>query len=261
MPAYPTFLRQLLPLHLLPPAVVLVASCAFLTLTVAPLPAAAASTTGSGDAATEMRSPGAFDAIAVSGSFDVTVRQAASPAVSVTADDNLLPLIETVVEDSAKGRTLMIRFRRGESVRTRSPLRISVDAVSLQRLALAGSGDLKLEAFRTPKLDLAISGSSDAVLSGLDTEALAVRISGSGDVRGQGRAAQLRLSIAGSGDVDLAQMQADDVHVRIAGSGDASVLAQRSLDVGIAGSGDVRYSGNPAQVQSSVAGSGSVRKR
>jgi len=47
----------------------------------------------------------------------------------------------------------------------------------------------------------------------------------------------------------------------IAGSGDASVAAQKSLSVSIAGSGDVEYVGPATLAQSRIAGSGSVRQR
>ena len=243
------------PLRLLPPALLLVAGCALVALGF-PLPAQAA-TTGSGQAATETRSPGPFDAVHVAGSIDLLVRQASTPAVTVTADDNLLALIETVVD----GGVLRVQFKRGESVRTRTSVRVAVDAVSLKALRLSGSGDLVLESFRTPKLDLSISGSGDAWLRELTADELSLRIAGSGDIKAAGSAARLQLGIAGSGDADLAALGARDVRVSIAGSGDARVHASDSLEVSVAGSGDVVYSGGATRVKSSVAGSGSVSAR
>lgn len=247
-------------LRLLPPAVLLVAACALLAFSVSP-PALAASHTGSGTPATETRSVDDFDAIASSGSIDLVVRQAAATSVTVSADDKLLPLIETVVEAGPQGRTLVIRVRRGEGLRSRQPTRVTVEAARLRALAMTGAGDLTVERLDTPALELSLSGAGDAVLRGLRTDSLGVRIAGSGDVQAEGSAGQLRLSIAGSGDADLRALTADEVTISLAGSGDASVVANRSLTVRIAGSGDVEYTGNPASVDSSVAGSGSVRKR
>jgi hypothetical protein len=249
------------PWRLLPASIALVLCCAALVLGLAPRAALAAATEGSGRAATESRAPGAFDAIAVAGSIDVRVRPSATPAVRVTADDNLVGLVETEVEDGAHGRTLRIALRRGERVRPRTPIRVVVDAVTLRAVALSGSGDLALERFETPALALSISGAGDAVLRDLHTGALSVRIAGSGDVRAGGRADEATLSIAGSGDADLSALSAGTVEVSIAGSGDADVTAERSLKVRIAGSGDVRYGGGATEVRSSVVGSGSVRAR
>lgn len=222
--------------------------------------AAQARTVGSGNVVTEARSVGEFQAVAQQGSIDLTVRQGAATSVQVSADDNLLPLLETVVEDGRSGPTLVVRFKRGERISTRSKVRVEIVTAKLVSLASAGSGDVVVEAFSTPSLRLAISGSSDVKLNGLSTDELAISISGSGDVAGSGRAEKLTVGIAGSGDVRLGDLRADDVKVTIAGSGDAAVHAEKALKVSIAGSGDVVYSGN-ATPSTSVAGSGSVRKR
>lgn len=225
-----------------------------------PAPAFAA-TTGSGKTASENRSVGDFQAVATNGSIDLTVRQGAQISVQVSADDNLLPLLETVVEPGKDGTgVLKVGWKRGENIHHRSRVTVNVTMPKLGALATAGSGDIKVEAFQTPALSVAVAGSGNARFDGLSTEDLGIRISGSGNVGGKGRTAKLKVSIAGSGDVKLMDMSADDVTVSIAGSGDAAVNAGKSLSVSIAGSGDVVYSGD-AQVKSSVAGSGSVRRR
>lgn len=229
--------------------------------------AQAANVQGSGNSATEMRTLDAFEAVALSGAMDLVVRQGAQQSVQVQADDNLLPMLETLVESGRNGNTLKVRWKReggwGNSsnyIQTRSKVLITVVVPKLSAVAVAGSGDVRVETFTTPSLQLSLSGSGDARLDGLTTDELGVRVSGSGDVSGKGSAAKVKISIAGSGDVRLAEMRADDVTVSIAGSGDAAVNAQKALSVSIAGSGDVSYTGD-AQVKSSVAGSGSVRRK
>jgi len=241
---------------LFPAALAVIAS---LVLCVAP--PAQARVVGSGHAATESRAVGEFEAIATDGSMDIVVRQAAKQALEIRADDNLLPLIETVVESGANGRTLMIRFKRGESISHHAPVKLMIDVVQLAAISTSGSGDVILDTLKTPSFKLSISGSSDARISGLATDSFELRISGSGDVIGAGTARQVKVSIAGSGDADLAGLVAEDVTVRIAGSGDASVTANKSLDVSVAGSGDVRYGGNASAVKVSTAGSGTISRR
>lgn len=217
-------------------------------------------TTGSGVVQTQARAVSGFNAIAVSGSIDVVVRQTGREAAEVKADDNLLPLIETVVEAGSEGRTLKVRWKSGESVHTKADAVVTVDVKELSAIATAGSGDVKVESLKAPKFSLSISGSSDAKLDGLAADELSVRISGSGDVKAAGSAQRLEIKISGSGDVDAQALQSDDVAIAIAGSGDAAVVANRKLAISIAGSGDVVYSG-AAAVSQSVAGSGSVRKK
>jgi len=220
-----------------------------------PLAASAASVTGSGQSATEARQVGEFQAIALRGAIDAVVRQGPT-AVSVTADDNLLPHLETVVE----GGTLQVRWKSGSSVRTRAKVQVAISTPRLSALASAGSGDVRLSGLDTPSLKLSLSGSGDAVLDSITTEELALSISGSADVKGSGKAGKLSISISGSGDVRLGELKADDVRISIAGSGDAEVNAAKALEVSIAGSGDVVYSGDAA-LKSRVAGSGTVTRK
>jgi len=233
-----------------------------LTLAVAAGQAAqAATTTGSGKAATETREASSFAAIAMRGDIDVVVRQGAREAVQVATDDNLLPLLQTVVEGSGDQRTLRIQWKSGESIRTKSRTLVTVDVVKLTAVSLSGSGDLTTEALKTPALALSISGSSNAQLKQLDTDQLRVSISGSGDVQASGKANRLEISISGSGDVRTRELAAEDVNVSIAGSGDARVSASKALTVSIAGSGDVEYTGGATLAKARVAGSGSIRQR
>jgi len=229
---------------------------------IAPQPGRAATTT-------ETRGVPEFTAIAAQGAISLNISQGPVASVQVTADDKVLPLIETVVEAGRRGPTLLIRYRRegsgwglawGNNSYNTGPIKVVIVTPRLTGLASSGSGDIRVEALNTPTLQLSLSGSGNALLAGLNTDELGISIAGSGDVRADGRGAKLSVAIAGSGDVRLADLRSDEVTVKIAGSGDAAVQAQKTLNVSIAGSGDVLYTGE-ATVKSSVAGSGTVRKR
>lgn len=240
--------------------VVLLAALSMVVLTAWPGAAQAADRVlGSGESATEQRTVGDFDALQTS-SIQVLLHQGATPSVSVQADRNLLPLLETVVEDGAQGKVLKLRWKRGSDIQTKVGPLVTVVVVRLQALTVSGSGDIVAEQLQQPKLLARVEGSGDMKLTGLVADELTIEIKGSGDVQASGRASRLSVSIAGSGDVQAADLKADDVAVSIAGSGDASVFADKTLAVNIAGSGDVVYGGNPV-VKKSVAGSGSVGRR
>jgi hypothetical protein len=226
-----------------------------------PVAALAQSLFGSGTPATEQRTLPAFEGVTLAGSMDLVVRQGDTQRVEVEVDDNLLPYLETEVSGSGADARLHVRWKRGTSIRNARQARVSVTVPRLTSLAASGSGDMTVEPFETPALNIRISGSSDTRLQRLTTADLQISISGSGDVLGAGTATRVKIGVAGSGDVKLAEMKAGEVAVSIAGSGDASVHADKSLEVRIAGSGDVVYTGNPATVNARVAGSGSVSKR
>lgn len=217
-------------------------------------------TTGSGQVVSENRQVPAFEAITSQSSVNLQVRQGDVASLKISGDDNLLPLLETTVDKGRHGDTLTIRWKRGESVYTRSKIQVDVVVPKLSAISVAGSGNVRLSPFSTPSLQLSVAGSGDMKFEQLKAEQLSIAISGSGDIGGSGTVQRVKASVAGSGDVRLADLKADEVEVRIAGSGDAQVQAMKTLDVTIAGSGDVTYTGD-AQVKSKVSGSGSVKKR
>lgn len=232
-----------------------------LALVAASVSLAQAATTGSGALATETRNVTGFSSIALRGSIDLVVRQGEREAVQVKADDNILPLVQTLVEGSGDAKTLRIQLKAGESIRTRNKIEVTVDLIKLNSIAASGSGDMTVGPLKTPSFSLAISGSSDAKFEQIEAGSFSISIAGSGDVAARGKASKLDISIAGSGDVRTRELAADEVSVSIAGSGDASVTATKALAVSIAGSGDVDYGGGATLARSRVAGSGTIRQR
>lgn len=222
-----------------------------------PASALAETVVGNGQRATELRTPGEFQSIALSGGIDLKVTQADRVRVALHGDANLLPLVEVALDAD---QALRVRWKSGASVRTRLPMVVEVAAPRIAAVSTSGSGDVDIEAMKTPQLALSITGSGDVRAKALQHDELSVSISGSGDAKLAGQTTRLRISIAGSGDVDTVALPAADVTVNIAGSGDAAVAASRSLNVSIAGSGSVAYSGTPS-VSQAIVGAGAVRKR
>src|SRR5215212_8679511 len=68
---------------------------------------------GSGVMASETRSVSGFSEVALSGTGDVRIAQSGQESLTIEAEDNLLPLLETFVED---GR-LTLRTRPGVDIR------------------------------------------------------------------------------------------------------------------------------------------------
>jgi hypothetical protein len=211
---------------------------------------------GSGAIRKQARDVAHFTGLTVAVPGQVELRLGNAEGVTIETDDNLLPLVETVVEDG----TLKIRpARKNLGLQTRN-LKIVVQARTIERLALAGSGSIDADALRGAKLQFEIGGSGSIKVKGIEAETVAVSVGGSGDLKaGSGVARRLSVSIGGSGDVDLGQLQSDTVSVSVAGSGEATVWAREALSMTIAGSGDVNYYGDP-KVSKKVLGSGGARR-
>jgi len=210
---------------------------------------------GSGKLQQQTREVASFNGLAMNLPGQVTLRLGERESVSIEADDNLLPLIDTVVENG----TLRIRgSKRNTSLRS-SKLKIVVTARQVERISVGGSGNVEARGLHGDKLRFDVGGSGSITATELDSGALAVSIGGSGSFHGSGKTQQLTASIGGSGQIEAGRLAANTVQVSIGGSGAADVWASDALSVNIGGSGEVRYVGDPA-LSRSIQGSGGVRR-
>ena len=93
----------------------------------------------------------------------------------------------------------------------------------------------------------------------IDAPEINTETNGSGDIFLRGATKSFEGEIHGSGNIKAIDLKSEGATVKIYGSGNADLFVDGKLDVHVAGSGDVNYKGN-AQVSSSIAGSGRVRK-
>ena len=226
----------------------------FVVLCAFPVAVIAAPVVGSGTARTETRAASGFRGIAVAIPASVEIRQGASEGVTITAEENVLPLVETKVVDGV----LSIQWRdRNAEVRAHK-LEVVVDAKAVDKLTVGGSGSLHARSLAAPALSATIGGSGSITIDKLETDALRATIAGSGQLTAAGRAHRLDATLAGSGGLAAANLQARDAQLALQGSADATVRVRDSVAVTIAGSASVTYYGKP-KVAQTVMGSGSVR--
>jgi len=184
---------------------------------------------------------------------DGEVLVGAPPALAVTIDENLQPLVETRVE----GTTLVIATR---SMRYSGKARVQLATPSLRAVDLEGSGRVVVRD-GAGDTSLSLAGSGDLEWKGT-AGALSVELAGSGTVRLEGKAGALRIELDGSGDVEAARLTATDADVEIDGSGDVEVTVDGgALRAEVSGSGDVRWGGTARLERSEVSGSGEIRHR
>jgi hypothetical protein len=211
---------------------------------------------GSGIAKSQTRALGPFTGVKLSLPATTEVRIGATEGITIEADDNLLPMIETVVE---RGELKVRPTRDNLYLRSRT-MKIVITARSIDRLSLDGSGSITTGALRADKISLAVGGSGTITVGAVEAERVSVAVGGSGDIKvGGGRAERLSVTIGGSGDVDAGGLKVDDAGITVGGSGTSTVWATNRLSYTIAGSGDVRYYGDP-RISRTVVGSGDAER-
>jgi hypothetical protein len=210
---------------------------------------------GSGNITRQNRELGHFTALATSLGGNVEVRIGNTESISIETDDNLQSQIETAIENG----TLRIRPLKKEMQLEPHTLKIVLQAKTVERIAVGGSGSVDADRLRGQKLVFDIGGSGSISARNLESQAVAVSLGGSGNLKASGNTEQLQVSIGGSGRVQAGQLAARDAVISIGGSGQATVWAKQTLNLSVAGSGDIAYYGDP-QVTKSIMGSGSVKR-
>lgn len=212
--------------------------------------------TGSGHIVSEDRQVSGFTAVTLAASGDLTLTQGEAEALTIEADDNLLPYLKSDVQ----GSTLTIRFDRedfDQIYRPSQPIQYHLTVKDLSALTISGSVNVTSADLTADQLEVTVSGSGDLKIDHLQANSLTYVLSGSGNADLAGQVASQDINISGSGNYRAGDLASQTAKISISGSGNATLWAADDLEAGISGSGSIDYYGNP-HTSTSVAGSGSV---
>lgn len=238
---------------------------------------------GDGNIVTETIEISDYKKISLAGSVKVNYTQSESnPYLEVSLDKNIFEMFEFVVEGDEhlyirpkKEFRRHISFRPTEfNIRTNSTLLEKVEAagnvefnvnstLSADKIKfdLAGSGKINLNERVTVKsLSASIAGSATLNAPEVFCNDFKGEVAGSGTMNIGGSTESAKFNIAGSGDVRAFEFHIDELKCDIAGSGDIEAYVNNSININVAGSGKVRYKGNPTDITRSIVGSGSIQK-
>lgn len=205
-------------------------------------------TTGAGAVAKDTRNIGRFDALKLSTDARVVIQQGDRYSVEVQAEENVVSLIDTyvengtlVVEDNkhfkSSNAEVVVTLRHVNSIGTTGAVAVVAQGLSAPRLSVSmgGSGALTLKSVSIGKLRAALGGSSALKVSGV--------------------AEDLSTELGGSSALQASELEANSVSINSGGSAQAIVWAKQSLHLSLAGSSGVSYFGN---VHPTLATSGSA---
>ena len=195
---------------------------------------------GSGRAAQAERTVGPWRTLDVASGIHATVTRGA-PAVTLTGDDNLLPLIETVVE----GDTLHVRLVPNTVAWNHLELTAEVQGEVLEGVHASGSATVEGDATPTRGAPFVLdaSGSSHVDLGALDATEVQVNASGASVVTLEGVADALTVSASGASTVDTRALPVDRAHIDASGSSELDVTVRVSVDGALSGASRLELAG------------------
>ena len=211
---------------------------------------------GSGAVKTEDRKLGDFQSVSIKFPAEITIQQGSAVSAKVTADDNLLPQLNTEVRDGVlyienKEKDWDLRVDPSRTVK------IMLTVKDLNEIRFSSAGIVTVDGLETEDLRIVLSGAGEFRLNDVKLGALDATLSGAGNIQASGSADVLKLTISGLGSFDAPNLQTLQADIRISGAGSARVRVKDQLAAHVSGAGSVDYYGSPT-VERNISGAGSV---
>lgn len=204
-----------------------------------------------GPIVSETRNLPAYDEIEIAGAFEVEIDESFDFDVEITAPDNKMSFIETVVV----GDKLIVRERDNDIKDTRIIIKLSNQ--DLDYVELSGSGLIESDTLRSSNLSIELNGSGSMDLI-VDADEVDTEISGSGSIEIYGFANEVVNEISGSGLINSRSVESQHGSASIDGSGLIMIYASDSFFGRVNGSGTIQYWGDPESTDTDVDGSGQI---
>ncbi len=209
---------------------------------------------GSGTPATEQRDIGNATEVVLRDVGDLIIEQGSPPELRITADDNILPCIESKTHD----RKLTICTRSRTTLSAKTPISYTLIVPTLDAVTVSGAGTVTTKGLNADKLTIKLSGAGKARFDNLTCRSLSLTLSGAGDARLSGVADALKLRVSGAGEIDAGALKTRAAEVRTSGAGKAIVWAESELKARVSGAGGIRYKGHP-QLEQKTSSAGRIK--
>jgi hypothetical protein len=222
---------------------------------------------------TETREVSPFQEIMLSGEGELEILQGDTVSLNIEAEQLDMPKISTNVVNNR----LIIRT---DMLRSPIPIIFQVTVTDVNKISLTGPGHIYMHKLETDNLfidargvgmaslalgnlDIAdylildMRGTADVTVSDLAVPELTAKLRGSGVLEIAGEVERQNITIFDTSIYQASELQSKRASVEVSGAGDATLRVQETLDIGLSGSGNVYYYGEPA-VEQDVTGSGTV---
>jgi len=213
---------------------------------------------GNGILKQEERFVSEFYGVENSTQIDVDITSDSVFSLEVTADENLLGMIQTTVRNG----NLVISMSTDRCINTDNYMLVEIHMPTIDYIESTGSGNMDVYDFECNNLDIVNSGSGKIdVINVYSGGTIGLNVYGSGSIYIGGKARVGEYVLSGSGDIMADDLMVDDCYVTNSGSGTVYCFAYDFLHATLSGSGDIIYSGNPLVTDFTDSGSGEIRSR
>ncbi len=199
---------------------------------------------GSGKPATETRSVGAFDRLSLQDGVTATVRRGGAQNIAITADDNIVALIETKLQ----GTTLVVRVRPNTSMRTKSPIAVAIDYTKLEHLKVSDGVRAEVDTLTGPAVSVKVADGASLALAGIEAQSVEVSVAdgASARIKSISRAEQHKYIVSDGARLDIDSTNGGRASVSVSDGARFSVrgLNASEVDLKVSDGAKAKLAGN-----------------
>jgi len=196
-----------------------------------------------------------FSSVKLSQGLDLYITQSNDISLSIEADENLLDLIMTEVEND------VLRIYTTENIRRAASKKIMLNISDISVIkATSGSDVYSTNTIEVDDLELSTTSGANMKID-VNTQTLNCHSTSGSDIRVSGTTDILIAEATSGSDIIASNLKAKTSKVKATSGADISVNTSNELTARATSGGDVRYSGNPEKVNKSDSSSGSVRQQ
>jgi hypothetical protein len=194
-----------------------------------------------------------FNAVEVASGIRATVEIGPRRPVHIEADDDILPLVETKVEDG----TLEIGFKPHTSFHGNGRVTVTIQTPELRAVGASGGAIVRATFTRSDESSVSASGGSEIRARGIDAARLSVHGSGGAQLDIQGRADSLDLQMSGGTKLHGRDLSVRDVDLQASGGSEGELRANGRIRGALSGGSELHVRGG-AKARVATSGGSSV---
>jgi len=208
---------------------------------------------GKGNIVKNERKTSTFNALEVSGAFNIILTQDSISSVFIESDENLQQYILTNVENNK----LIVETK--EPICGSKKINIFISSPTFENIDISGAVDvMSMNKLTSSNLNLDLSGACDLKLD-LAVQNLDIDGSGAVKLKLTGSALNCNLDGSGASEIDAFDLITENFSISSSGAGEAKVNVSKKLDVDISGAATVLYKGSPV-INQEISGAGTIKK-
>lgn len=209
---------------------------------------------GNGNVTEEQRDLGEFSKISVSRGMNVYITQGTTAKVVVKADENLLKVIDTYVDDG----TLKVTALKGIRSATSNKVYVTVTDIDYIK-STSGSNVFSEDTVRFENLEIKSTAGSNVRLT-LFTGELNVSAAAGSNVFLEGNSKSVNIKASSGSNVKAGDLQTENCDARTSSGANIWIKVQQSLKAKASSGGNLWYTGDPNPVEIEKSSGGNVIK-